>query len=64
MKDRSKLDNSPVCDQIIEINELLTESNDKKCESYRVAGFANREFVSNVSTFQFLDIDNNIFNPF
>ena len=52
MKDWSKLDNSPVCDQITEFNELLTESNDKKRESNRVAGFANGEFVSNFRTFQ------------
>ena len=36
---------SPVCDQILEFNELLIESNDKKRESYLFAGFAYGEIV-------------------
>ena len=40
-----KLDNSPVCDQIIEFNEFAIESNDKNNEFYLLAGFANAEFL-------------------
>ena len=44
-----KLDTSPVCDQIIEIKLLLTESNDDKREPYQFARFANEEICFNVS---------------
>ena len=45
----SRLDTSPVCDQIIEINQFLTKSNDKKREHYLFVGFANGEIYFNVS---------------
>ena len=40
-----KLDNSPVCDQIIEFNEPAIESNDKNNEFCLLAGFANGEIL-------------------